>query len=204
MSTNYREQFAEGEIEAGSLLDVIDQHAQRIADLEQLSGTYKAAWSGYNPLADYMRGLADAGHLPGELGAHFGDIAVKRMQEQAARIAELEAERDDIAPILGIAGAKDLSAVNAALALVAERDTTAAHVASIARQLGDEALQVDDIAVRVLAVVVERDALRARLAEIDRLKLRLKNILEAPSETLSDGKALKEMVRQAKLGLDGK
>ena len=46
--------------------------------------------------------------------------------------------------------------------------------------------------------------IRQQTAEIDRLKLRLKNILEAPSETLSDGKALKEMVRQAKLGLDGK
>jgi hypothetical protein len=44
----------------------------------------------------------------------------------------------------------------------------------------------------------------AQAAEIERLKLRLKNILEAPSETLSDSKALKEMVRQAKLGLDGK
>jgi hypothetical protein len=51
--------------------------------------------------------------------------------------------------------------------LEAERDTTAAHVASIARQLGGEALQVDDIAVRVLAVVAERDALRARLAQIE-------------------------------------
>lgn len=51
--------------------------------------------------------------------------------------------------------------------LEAERDNTAAHVASIARQLGDAALQVDDIAVRVLGLVAERDALRARLAEIE-------------------------------------
>lgn len=39
-----------------------------------------------------------------------------------------------------------------------ERNTTAAHVAMIARQLGDEALQVDDIAVRVLALVADHDA----------------------------------------------
>ena len=72
--------------------------------------------------------------------------------------------------------------------LEAERANTAAHVASIARQLGDDALQVDDIAVRVLRLVAEhdtaksderhiyasyvsasseRDALRAKLAAIE-------------------------------------
>lgn len=51
--------------------------------------------------------------------------------------------------------------------LEAERDHTAAHVASIARQLGDESLQVDDIAVRVLGLVAERDALRAKLDGIE-------------------------------------
>lgn len=35
MSTNYREQFAEGEIEAGTLLDVIDQLQAALADAER-------------------------------------------------------------------------------------------------------------------------------------------------------------------------
>lgn len=51
--------------------------------------------------------------------------------------------------------------------LEAERANTAVHVASIASQLGDEGLQVDDIAVRVLGLVAERDELRTRLSEIE-------------------------------------
>jgi hypothetical protein len=70
----------------------------------------------------------------------------ERAEDYAGRVLKLDDECDE---------------------LKEERDNTAAHVASIARQLGDEALQVDDIAVRVLSVVAERDALRARMAEIE-------------------------------------
>lgn len=61
--------------------------------------------------------------------------------------------------------------------LEAERNNTAAHVASIARQLGDESLQVDDIAVRVLRLVAEADkaneAVVGREAGRDELSARL-------------------------------
>lgn len=73
--------------------------------------------------------------------------------------------------------------------LEAERDHAASHIASIACQLGSEALQVDDIAVRVLAVVAERDELRARLAEIEAqepVRLTLDQIGES-AETMPGG-----------------
>jgi hypothetical protein len=49
-----------------------------------------------------------------------------------------------------------------------ERSATAMHVAFIGRLLGDKSLQVDDIAAGVWAVIVQRDELAAKLAEIER------------------------------------
>jgi hypothetical protein len=70
--------------------------AQRITDLERLNSMHKAAWLAYQPLGDYMQALSTAGELPtGTLGRHLGDVAIERMQAQEARIAELEAERDE-------------------------------------------------------------------------------------------------------------
>ena len=44
--------------------------------------------------------------------------------------------------------------------------------------------------------------LAARDAEIEHLRRRLMAVLDAPRETMSDAKAVREMVRQARLGLD--
>lgn len=53
----------------------------------------------------------------------------------------------------------------------------------------------DDV---VAALAVERDALRAK---IDAMEKRLRLILEEPENTLSNSKALREVIRQAKLAL---
>lgn len=102
--------------------------------------------------------------------------------DMAQRVADLEAERDE-ARSMFYASCQASAAFAVALGLdetendppnisdaidelKAERATTAAHIASIARQLGDDSLQVDDISVRVLGLVAERGDLRAKHDEL--------------------------------------
>lgn len=89
--------------------------AQRVADLERLCDMYKTAWSGYTPLANYMQGLANADKLPGELGGHYGDVAIetiKRLIRQSdelrARLAELGQQEPVAVSVVATVGrAKD-------------------------------------------------------------------------------------------------
>ena len=101
--------------------------ARRVADLEHLCDTYKAAWSGYHPLADYMQQLSDADKLPaGVLGRQYGDIAVERMRSQDVRIADMEAQLDKLQhehhTVRADAQARVDAAVIRALAAEKERD----------------------------------------------------------------------------------
>ena len=71
--------------------------------------------------------------------------------------------------------------------LIAERDELRAKIAeSMACDAIDE-------------LIAERDALRAKIEQMEK---RLRLILEEPENTMSNSKALREMVRQARLALE--
>ena len=58
---------------------------------------------------------------------------------------------------------------------------------------------IDALGSELNAIANERDALRAK---IEAMKKRLRLILEEPENTMSNSKALREMVRQARLALE--
>ena len=73
--------------------------------------------------------------------------------------------------------------------LIAERDALRAKIEQMERQLLDRLEEAEQ----------ERDALRAK---IEAMEKRLRLILEEPENTMSNSKALREMVRQARLALE--
>ena len=58
--------------------------------------------------------------------------------------------------------------------------------------------RIEQLEARLRTITKERDALRAK---IDAMEKRLRLILEEPENTLSNSKALREVIRQAKLAL---
>ena len=65
---------------------------------------------------------------------------------------------------------------------------------------GDSAkADYDEMIAAADAAIAERDALRAK---IDRMEKRLRLILEEPENTMSNSKAMREMLRQARLALE--
>ena len=72
----------------------------------------------------------------------------------------------------------------------------AGDVPSVMLAAADE---IERLAARLEAAEKERDALRAK---IEAMEKRLRLILEEPENTMSNSKALREMVRQARLALE--
>ena len=75
-------------------------------------------------------------------------------------------------------------------------DNKAADIAYIAAA---NPAAVSDILDRLEVAEKERDALRSKIAQMEK---RLRLILEEPENTLSNSKALRECIRQAKLALE--
>ena len=62
-----------------------------------------------------------------------------------------------------------------------------------------QAADMDDLLDRIEKAEKERDALRAK---IEAMEKRLRLILEEPENTMSNSKAMREMIRQARLALE--
>ena len=86
-------------------------------------------------------------------------------------------------------------AIDAAIAMIDRLEA--------AEQMAQDYLRIDGekarIAQRLEAAEKERDAMRAK---VEAMEKRLRLILEEPENTMSNSKALREMVRQARLALE--
>lgn len=164
------------------------EHAQRLT----LQRLHDAATAERDELAHGHRSQHDADSAELRRVCADRDAARKERDELRARLdashaANLVSESEAKITAMQAAFEERLTLDRANRLLVAriadmeaQRNTTAAHVASIARQLGYESLQVDGIAVRVLGLVaerykahqsaisaaVERDELRAKYDEL--------------------------------------
>ena len=72
----------------------------------------------------------------------------------------------------------------------------AGDVPSVMLAAADE---IERLAARLEAAEKERDVLKAK---IERMEKRLRLILEEPENTMSNSKAMREMLRQARLALE--
>ena len=141
-----------------------------------------------NELRRYARKIAHpAGDVPSVMLA-----AAEEIERLAARLEAAEKERDDVAQQLvqSEIGKREISEAHDAMQIEVGKlkDLEVSRCVKINGYIVDNAR---------LAEEVER--LRAKIEQMEK---RLRLILEEPENTMSNSKALREMVRQARLALE--
>ena len=141
-----------------------------------------------NELRRYSRKIAHpAGDVPSVMLA-----AADEIERLAARLEAAEKERDDVAQQLvqSEIGKREISEAHDAMQIEVGKlkDLEVSRCVKINGYIVDNAR---------LAEEVER--LRAKIEQMEK---RLRLILEEPENTMSNSKALREMVRQARLALE--
>ena len=85
------------------------------------------------------------------------------------------------------------------LAAAGEIERLAARLEAAEKDVALKERVIDALGSELNAVANERDALRAKIEQMEK---RLRLIREEPGNTMSNSKALREMVRQARLALE--
>lgn len=144
---------------------------RRIDELMELNDFHLDSLMKFKPLGEYMQALDAIRKLPASVhGRHISDVAIERMQEQEQRIADLEAERNTARGAV-----RELE--RQVFALQQQRDVLQTCLDRHQRDEADPPGYLQDAVIRAAglgalhterdAAIKERDALRARLAEIE-------------------------------------